>query len=232
MEETQAKLLILDTVAHLFSGNENDRSNVTQFVNKLQEIAMRFDASVLLLAHPGKSETGLTSEFSGSTAWDGSARSRWALARPKSKDDNDYDNDQRVLRKAKANYAGIGDEIMLRWDHGAFLVEGLSSQRRDVQNETNEDERAFMESLATLRLQGRPASASPQSNRYAPKLMMELIEWQHVARSARRKRITDAMNRMFRDFRIMSTQERGPDRHLHWVIDRYAGPVFGAGCTH
>jgi RecA-family ATPase len=41
-------------VAHLFAGNENDRGEVTRFINALNRLAGETGAAVLLLGHPNK----------------------------------------------------------------------------------------------------------------------------------------------------------------------------------
>jgi hypothetical protein len=70
------RLLILDNVAQLFSGVENDRSMVTQFTNAVASIAREHRCAVLLLGHTAKAED---STYSGSTAWENVARVRWFL---------------------------------------------------------------------------------------------------------------------------------------------------------
>jgi hypothetical protein len=102
-------VIVLDTVAHLFAGNENSRPEVTQFCNLLQGLALETGAAVLLLAHPGK---GPDSTWSGSTAWDGSVRSRWFMQRG--------DDGVLTLSKQKSNYAALGDLRIVRNDLGAF----------------------------------------------------------------------------------------------------------------
>ena len=123
--EIGAKLLILDNIAQLFGGNENARPEVTQFVNRLGAIALKIKGAVLLLGHPGKGEG---SEYSGSTGWDATVRSRWIFARPETKASKDKEppaeiSDLRTLTKAKANYSGRGEGLALRWDRGAFRLE-------------------------------------------------------------------------------------------------------------
>jgi len=200
MRETGARLLILDNIAQLFGGNENVRPEVTQFVNALSAIAIEFGAAVLLLGHPGKATD---SAYSGSTAWDAAVRSRWLLDRPKADTGGDDAaaadlSDLRVLRKAKANYAGTGDEIALRWVEGAFRVEGAASVQQvvDLAERTaamNADEQAFLDALDALTKQGRHASASNKAQNYAPRLMAG----KPAAAGRSRKRLAEAMERLF-----------------------------------
>ena len=233
METTRAKLLILDNAAQLFGGNENDRSQVTQFVNKLGRIAVQFQAAVLLMAHPGKSAIGLTSEFSGSTGWDACVRSRWFFRRPEAEPgDDDLDLvDIRVLRRAKANYAAIGSEITLRWERSAFVVEddGQGHGQTDLPDRVDqiaqqaanaEDDGRFMQALDLLSAQGRAVSESPRSSRYAPKIMRLDRHWTGERRAYHR--ISAAMDRLFAAGIIAANVRVGAttNRHALYGIGR------------
>src|ERR1700727_627403 len=58
--DLEARLVIVDTAADTFGGNENDRSQVRQFVSRaLGSIAQKINGAVLLCAHPSRS--GLSS---------------------------------------------------------------------------------------------------------------------------------------------------------------------------
>lgn len=223
MERTGSELLILDNVAKLFGGNENDRSQVTQFVNKIGEIAVRFNAAVLLLAHPGKSETGLTSQYSGSTAWDASVRSRWMLERPKPDADQDPKelSDLRILRKGKANYSTIGDEIALKWEKGAFKVEGAQAfkdavDRIEERNQDREDQERFLKCLDILTAQGKSASHASNTSNFAPKLMAKLEPWKGIPKA--RLRIQKAMDCLFNDGAILANQTVGRKSNRHPLV--------------
>ena len=75
-------LVVLDTLADLFAGNENDRGLARQFISQLRALAIRYETAVVLLAHP--SLTGMAgSGTSGNTAWNNSVRSRLYLRRQK-----------------------------------------------------------------------------------------------------------------------------------------------------
>ena len=66
-------LVVLDTLADLYSGDENVRSQARQFIGFLRRLAIRHRCAVLLLAHPSLSGMASGSGNSGSTAWNGSA---------------------------------------------------------------------------------------------------------------------------------------------------------------
>lgn len=101
-------LVILDNIAQMFGGIENDRHQVTVFANALTGIAREFECCVLLLGHVAKA---VGSEYSGSTAWEAAVRTRLWLER---REDGLIE-----LHKAKANYSARGSVVM-EYRHGAF----------------------------------------------------------------------------------------------------------------
>jgi hypothetical protein len=123
----KADVVILDNIARLFAGNENDRHSVTSFVAMLTAAATPTNAAVLLLGHPAKA-TG--SEYSGSTAWEGSVRSRLYLGStlpdaPESDPDAPPDDDVRYLCRRKANYSAR-DWRRIRYINGVMVPEAAS----------------------------------------------------------------------------------------------------------
>ncbi|MEY4441051.1 MAG: hypothetical protein RL442_51, partial [Pseudomonadota bacterium] len=112
----KAEVLIIDNASDVFADNENDRTAVRGFMRSLNLIAHVTRAAVLLLAHVDKASVrggaGLDSNttFSGSTAWNNSARSRWAMVR---------DADTVVLRHEKCNLGPLQEEMRLEFDSGA-----------------------------------------------------------------------------------------------------------------
>lgn len=98
-----SEVVILDNVAQLYGGNENDRHSVTAFLNALSG-AFR-GMAIMLLAHPSR---GAGSEFSGSSAWENTARTRLYLGAnlPDNKDQDIVPSDNvRYLSRRKANYS-------------------------------------------------------------------------------------------------------------------------------
>ena len=65
------RLIILDTSADLFGGNEIYRSHTRQFISMLRQLAIaaRNACGVLLLTHPSLEGIRSGSGLSGSTAW-------------------------------------------------------------------------------------------------------------------------------------------------------------------
>lgn len=121
-------LLVLDTLADFFGGNENDRAQARQFIGMLRGLAIRHDCAVLLLSHP--SVAGISSGVgsSGSTAWNNSVRSRLYLSRVTGEDGYEPNPDARRLAVKKSNYGRIGAEILLHWDKGVFVAEEMPTR--------------------------------------------------------------------------------------------------------
>jgi len=76
LAEVNPTVIILDMLADLLPGNENDRAQARQFAGLLRGLAIRHDCAVLLLAHPSLSGLNSGSGTSGSTGWNNSVRSR------------------------------------------------------------------------------------------------------------------------------------------------------------
>lgn len=109
-ERIQPTLVILDNIAQLYGGLENDRFQVTVFCNELTGLARRHDCAVLLLGHVAKAEG---SEYSGSTAWEAAVRTRLWLER--------LEDGSLALHKRKANYSAR-ESVGMTWQAGAFVA--------------------------------------------------------------------------------------------------------------
>jgi len=166
IKETGAKLAILDNVAHLFTGNENDRGNVTRFVNLLNRLAGETGAAIILLGHPNKS--GDT--YSGSTAWLNAVRSQFTIDREQNEDGSAVDPDVRILTVGKANYAQTGEALRFRWHNWAFVLdEDLPADTRKELAEVaraNAENAAFLRCLKVATEQRQTVSHNPGVNYY------------------------------------------------------------------
>jgi RecA-family ATPase len=168
LRERQPTLVILDTLADLFSGNENDRGAARQFIGALRKLAIRHDTTIVLLAHPSLAGLNSGSGLSGSTAWNNSVRSRLYLERILSDEDRSEPNpDARVLRTVKANYAAKDQEIHLTWRNGVFIHKHLSGLAKLASIEQAQE--VFLRLLRIYRSEGRDVSPRPCQT-YAPAL--------------------------------------------------------------
>lgn len=167
VEVTGANFLILDNLAHLFAGNENDRGQVTAFVNALYSLVRNQGVTILLLGHPNKSGDS----YSGSTAWLNAVRSQIEINRVQDGEGNVLDPDARVLTLGKANYARAGAQQAFRWHEFAFVLEeDLPSDARaelaEAQKAAAENE-AYLRCLAAATDRKRAVSHHPGVNYYA-----------------------------------------------------------------
>jgi len=215
-----AQLIIIDTAADTFGGNENVRGQVRQFISAaLGRMAQEIDGAVVLCAHP--SLTGLRSGegTGGSTAWSNSVRSRLYLCRPETDNEAVSDYDARILSRRKSNYAGIGDDIRMRWMNGEFTVEGSSAgggivASIDRGNAETAAETAFLKCLLSATNQGRPISASRNATNFGPKLFLNFPE----ANGFRRQDLIWAMERLFAANRIRVEDRGSPSKPARRIV--------------
>ncbi|MBF0562240.1 MAG: AAA family ATPase, partial [Alphaproteobacteria bacterium] len=120
-------LVVIDTAADTFGGNEIARPQVRQFLSRLTRLAQQIDGVVIVLAHPSQSGMSSGSGGGGSTAWSNSARSRLYLEIPEPESGRTVERNARILTRKKSNYASIGDEITLKYVDGCFEAEGENS---------------------------------------------------------------------------------------------------------
>ncbi len=176
------KMLILDNAALLFNGNENDRMDVTGFINALNGMAARLGIAILLSTHTSKSSDGSSTRIaSGSTAWLNACRSVLEIVPPKDKDDPT----KLILRKA--NHAETGLEIILNWQDGV-LVRAREGSFTSQQTKQRELDKLIFEAVERGWETGQPYSDAPQAkSRYLPDYLVR----QHKVKKP------DAMKSMF-----------------------------------
>ena len=192
--EHGATFVILDNVGHLFAGNENDRGQVTRFVNLLYSLTRKHCCTILLIAHPNKSGDN----YSGSTAWLNAVRSHIHIGRVRDELGNCHDPDARVLTLGKANYAPTGTELHFRWHRGAFvrdedLPEDYAAEIARASKAASENT-VFLNCLRTRTAQGEGRFVGPQPGpNYAPSQFEGMTEARGLSRATLRR----AMERLF-----------------------------------
>jgi len=163
------RLVVLDTLADIFGGEEVKRAHARQFVQGVAgNIARAFDCAVVVAAHPSASGLSSGSGTSGNTAWSNTFRSRLYLTGPK---DDDADPDTRQLERKKANYSKRGEGLTIKWEDGAFVT------LEATQAQTGMDWPAIHATFAEIDAawkRGDPWSNAPQTRkdgRYLPTWM-------------------------------------------------------------
>jgi RecA-family ATPase len=189
IEKTKATLVTLDNVAHLFAGNENDRGQVTAFINLLYQLCGDLGVTILLIAHRNKAGDS----YSGSTAWLNAVRSQVLLERS---DENDAD--VRKLSLGKANYARAGEEVEFRWHDFALIrnddLPASVGAELAATIQANADNAIFLRCLAERNKHRRQVSEKPNASNYAPKIFEKMPE----AKGMKKARLETAMDRLFR----------------------------------
>jgi RecA-family ATPase len=168
IERTRADLVVIDALADVFAGDENNRSQARQFIGMLKRPARAHGCAFLCLAHPSLNGMSTGTGSSGSTAWNNSVRSRLYFEPAKANDGSEPDPDLRSLSVRKANYGPKGSPIAVRWKAGAYVPEGGTSSL-DRMALKLKAEATFLKLLRQFNAQGQDVRAVPCAT-YAPKV--------------------------------------------------------------
>lgn len=170
------QLIVIDTAADTFIGNENNRQEVRQYVQILNQMARDINGALILCAHP--SVYGITSGTGGggSTAWSNAVRQRIYLERDKAGED--HNSNVRILSRKKANYAATGDEIRLVWEKDVFKVEAGESDIA-TRIRKNACANACIDTMRKLAAQNINLSAIRNSANYATKIIAQKLHKQY-----------------------------------------------------
>ena len=218
-KDHRAELIVIDTLADVFAGNENDRGHSRQFAQgALGLLARETGGATLTLAHPSLTGSANGSTGSGSTGWRGTFRSQLYLETPDIEEGEPSDPDVRVLRRAKANYARRDETIELRWKDGVFIplhapagVLG-SIERRACEN-------VFLDLLDKITAEGRYVSDNNRTSNYAPRIFCMRPDKERF----KQKDFEHAMQTLFAQRQIKRGTYRGSNRHDHECIVREPG---------
>jgi len=185
-------LVVLDTLADLFGGEENQRAQARQFISLLRGLALTYDTTILLLAHPSLSGIAAGTGSSGSTGWANSVRSRLFLVRVLDEAKHEADPDLRVLRTTKANYGRTGGEVRMRWHQGVFTPEQTTSAGMfDRIAADQAADRVFLDCLKLTLSQGRHFSPN-KSPSFAPAAFAKMDQ----AKGYTSRALSSAMDRL------------------------------------
>lgn len=199
-------LLVLDTSADLFGGDEIKRSQVRQFVAMLRLVAMDADVAVLLLSHPSLQGMQSGSGSSGSTAWNNSVRSRLYLTHAKD------DDDGRLLTTKKSNYGKLGTELKIRWQDGVFVSDdGKPSPAAGLLKQRAVE--TFRTLLSAINRTGVRVAPTKGVN-YAPRVMAGRKD----AGSIKEKQFEEAMEQLLDDGLVKVVFEGPPSRPRQRLI--------------
>lgn len=199
VQTSGAKLLVLDNLAHLFLGNENDRGQATRFMSTCNKLASDADVAILLPAHTPKNGA----DFSGSTAWQNATRSHASIEK-----EEGGDPDIKVLKVSKGNYVRPGEVAQFRWfNHYLVRPEDLPpdvAEKLAATSRATSANEAFLRCLKAASDQGRAVSHSRGPN-YAPRILAKMPE----AKGFDQESLEAAMERLLHLGVIVGDQEVG-----------------------
>jgi RecA-family ATPase len=222
-EAVKPKLVVIDTSADVYGGDENTRQQVKQFVGMLVGLSFDVDCAVVLLSHPSVSGMIDGTGRSGTTGWNNAFRSRLYQDRVVMIVDGkpvELDPDLRVLRNNKLNYGRKGKEVRIRWKKGIFVNEDVAEISPTEANIAAEN--AFMACLAIKESQGRPVNDRKTGSYYAPKIFSSMTE----AAGCNEHRLASAMERLFDDRQIHLHHEGKGSHQKTWISTKLpAGQV-------
>jgi RecA-family ATPase len=207
------RVVVIDTRADVFGGDEVNRTQVRYFVRALRRLCFRHDTAVLLLSHPSVAGMATGTGQSGSTAWGNSVRSRLYLERPKADDGTEPDSNLRILTTKKANYGPADTSITLRWDAGVFKPDHSTSSTIDRIARDQTVETRFLELLRDFEKQGRHVNdkAGPY---YAPKAFAAADSG-----SIGHRQFKTAMHRLFAAGKLRSEAFGAPSRGMRRIVE-------------
>ena len=211
IEQTGSKLVFLDNLAHLFTGNENDRGDVTRFLNALNRVASHTGAAIVLLGHPNKQHSQgikLGNQYSGSTAWQNAVRSQITL-------EYNAGTGLRILMVSKANYGRTDQAIRFFFVNWAFVhVDDAPAdigQAMIQAMRAREDDARFLACLRERNRQKRAVSESKNAPTYAPSEFAKMPE----AKGSDKERLVASLDRLWRLGKIERGELwKGDDRKM------------------
>jgi RecA-family ATPase len=212
LEDEKPALLVLDTLADLFPGNENDRAQARHFIGLLRGLAIRHDCAVVLLAHPSLSGMSSGTGTSGSTGWNNSVRSRLYLERV-AQDGIEINPDARVLSTKKANYGRTGGEISITYRNGIFVADPAETGL-DRMAGNAKAERVFIKLLREFTAQGRRVN-DKGSTSYAPKMFSEHPDGENVTKRA----FKSAMESLLASGKVRIDTEGPASRRVSYLVE-------------
>jgi RecA-family ATPase len=226
VEDLHTDVLVLDNIAQVFGGNENDRHQVTLFANGIGGLITERPFACVFMGHPAR---GQASEFSGSSAWENAMRMRWYLGptlpdqKPKEEED-EQEPEVLYLAKRKANYSSK-DWRKLRFQDGLLVPDepqGISGRIGEAIRKEGA-ETVILSALSKLNGIGIQASDRKNSPDYLPaQIVAKRWHQDHTKRE-----LSDALNRLMGEGKLV----RGVVGHYSNRAKKY-GVVFAqSDCT-
>jgi RecA-family ATPase len=178
-------LIIVDSIAATFGGNQNDRVQARMFVSMFRRLARDAGCAVLLLDHPSLSGMTNGTGRAGSMDWNNAVRARLHLRSV----EDDQGTTGRELEVMKSNYGPAGEKVRLQWEDGCFVMQGTASAPAQAAAYSGADE-TYLACLDAATAQGRNVFPFPGKG-HAPKVFADMpqakgMTWQGLAKAQER----------------------------------------------
>jgi RecA-family ATPase len=218
--DIKPKSITIASSANVFTGDENNRAQVTQFIGLLTRVAIIADGSVSLISHP--SLTGINNDtgLSGTTQWHNAVRARSYMKSPKQEPGEQPDDDLREIVFKKNQYGPKSETVILRYTNGMFLaLPGIGSLDK-IAREAKVDE-IFLQLVDQTNRRNERVSSLVGTRNYAPTVFAGSAE----AKTAHIKKdeFEAAMKRLFTADKIHPERYGAPSRDT-WKIVTGAQP--------
>ncbi len=204
-----AGLVIIDNASDAFGGNENERRAVRTFVRHLAILARANDAAVVLLAHIDKAaarEGGNGNNYSGSTAWHNSTRSRLALVEVEG---------QLQLHHEKHNRSQRAEPISLMWTDDGVLVPGQSATAASMrEEEAKSDANAVLRAMYAAQVRGIQVPAGTRGPSTAWSAVEALTEMEKFWGKNGKRRFNTALLTLQTDNLLARREEWNEQKNL------------------
>jgi RecA-family ATPase len=206
--DIKPKMIGIASAANIFTGNENDRAQVQQFVNLLTRLAITAGGAVTLISHPSLTGINTNSGLSGTTAWHSAVRARLYMKSIQPEAGEQSDTNLREIVFKKNQYGPVQDSIVVRWKEGLFLpVPGMTSLDRATHE--HEADQLFLQLLDRHTQQCQYTSNKAKSNNYAPTVFAKEPE---ARRRFRKEDFEGAMRRLFAANKIVVKPHGSPSK--------------------
>jgi RecA-family ATPase len=200
-------LLIVDSVAAVFGGNQNDRVQARTFVTMFRRLARDAGGAIVLLDHPSLSGMNSGTGRGGNMDWSNVVRSRLYL-RTVDEEDSTF----RELEVVKSNYGASGEKVRLRWEDGSFILKSTQSTPQQAATFVKIDD-LFLKLLDKRTVQGRRVYPTKGSG-YAPSVFATDPD----AAGTTAKAFATSMERLFTDGKIINTEEGPPSKRVTRIV--------------
>ncbi len=219
--EQAVSLLVVDNASDAFDASEIDRARVRGFMRALARIARERDAGVLLLAHVDKGtsrgERAGTEGYSGSTAWNNSARSRLFMSRDK--------DGALLLEHQKHNLGRLHEPLRLMWPEGR-IPEADEPMQPVVQGIADRGHaKALLRLIAEFTARGEFVTTATTSRTHAARLLRQEPSYPRLKDGE----VFDLLRRAERAGHLERIQFKGADRHQRerWHVTPAGAAIAG-----